>query len=390
MRSYDVIIIGAGSVGLPLSWNLAIQGYKVAVLDQEASWGRGQNRAAIGGLRATHSDPSKIRICLESLKIISSMKETHGFDVEWHRGGYLYIAYDTATKESFLSLIKVQKSVGLDIDWVEPQRILELAPGLKTQGLLGGTFSPEDGFASPLMTATAFHKLALDAGVDFFFGTRVEGFSRSGPLIESLEAKGESWSAGLFVNAAGAEASDLAKLAGVEVAVFPDCHEAGVTEPVERFMEPMIVDIRSEAESGNYYFYQTETGQVVFCITPRPQIWGRDKDSTSSFLPLSLKRILDLYPRLRSLRVRRTWRGMYPMTPDGLPLLGYPSEAENFLQAVGMCGQGFMIGPGLGRILAESIAQGGNAQNPAGSSDYGFIFDDLAWNRTFEHGEFLK
>jgi len=78
------------------------------------------------------------------------------------------------------------------------------------------------------------------------------------------------------------------------------------------------------------------------------------------------------------------------MTPDGLPLLGYPSEAENFLQAVGMCGQGFMIGPGLGRILAESIAQGGNAQNPAGSSDYGFIFDDLAWNRTFEHGEFLK
>jgi len=54
------------------------------------------------------------------------------------------------------------------------------------------------------------------------------------------------------------------------------------------------------------------------------------------------------------------------MTPDGLPIVGYPEGAENFLQAVGMCGQGFMIGPGLGKILAESIASGGNKTNPAG------------------------
>ena len=65
--------------------------------------------------------------------------------------------------------------------------------------------------------------------------------------------------------------------------------------------------------------------------------------------------MVSLYPRLANLKVRRTWRGLYPMTPDGLPIVGYANELENFLLLVGMCGQGFMIGPGLGKIMAEVI-----------------------------------
>jgi sarcosine oxidase subunit beta len=390
MKHFDVVIIGAGSVGVPLAWQLAARGLKVAVIDQEASWGRGQNRAAIGGVRATHSDPAKIRICLESIKIFSSLESNYGLDVEWQPGGYLYVAYDEATEMQFRSLLKKQKAAGLEIDWISPKDIARLAPGIRTEGLLGGTFSPHDGYASPLMASTAFHKLALDAGVSFFFNSRVENIRRVDNAIISLTAGQEEFSAELFVNAAGAEAADIAKIAGFEIPVFPDCHEAGVTEPVERFMQPMIVDIRPDAESGNYYFYQARTGQVVFCITPRPQIWGRDKDSTSTFLPICVRRMLELYPRLRNLRIRRTWRGMYPMTPDGLPIIGYPDSAINFLQAVGMCGQGFMMGPGLGHILAKTIMAGGSHANPAGATEYDFIFDELSINRSFDHAELLK
>lgn len=390
MKTYDVIIAGAGSVGVPLSWQLAMRKLKVAVLDHEMSWGRGQNRAAIGGIRATHSDPAKIRICLESIKIFSSMKESYGLDVEWYQGGYMYVAYDEEREKSFHDLLKIQKQAGLNIDWIGPDKVQQLAPGINPEGLIGGTYSPEDGFASPLMASTAFHKLALDAGVDFYFNTRIEGITKKGDMVQSFQAGGESWSAAVYVNAAGAEAADLASFANIDLPVFPDCHEAGVTEPVQRFMQPMIVDIRPDAESGNYYFYQAGTGQVVFCITPRPQIWGRDKDSTSSFLPLCTRRILELYPRLRNLKVRRTWRGMYPMTPDGLPIVGYPEKAVNFLQAVGMCGQGFMMGPGLGKILAESIVSGGSYEHPEGTTPYGFVFEELACSRGFEHVELLK
>lgn len=390
MKTYDVVIAGAGSVGLPLSWQLAKRGLKVAIIDQEASWGRGQNRAAIGGLRATHSDPAKIKICLESIRIVSAMAEERGLDVEWHRGGYLYVAYDEERRRAFMNLLEIQKAAGLDIDWVGPEIVGELAPGINHEGLLGGTFSPGDGFASPLMASTAFHKLAMEAGVDFFFNTRIEGVTIEKDRVGSLQAGGEDWSAALFVNATGAEAADLASLAGLDIPVHPDCHEAGVTEPVQRFLQPMVVDIRPDSESGNYYFYQAGTGQIVFCITPRPQIWGRDKDSSSGFLPLCVRRMLELYPRLRNLRVRRTWRGMYPMTPDGLPIVGYPEKATNFLQAVGMCGQGFMMGPGLGQVLAESIISGGDFSNPAGTSEFGFVFDEFACARGFEHIELLK
>jgi len=67
VKTWDVVIAGAGSVGLPLAWQLAVKGFKVAVIDQEASWGRGQNRAAIGGIRATHS----ASLTVGSAKILS-------------------------------------------------------------------------------------------------------------------------------------------------------------------------------------------------------------------------------------------------------------------------------------------------------------------------------
>jgi sarcosine oxidase, subunit beta len=383
MSTYDVVIAGAGSVGVPLSYYCAQKGLKVLVLDREASWGRGQNRAAIGGIRATFSDPAKIRICAESLAIASSFKAEHGIDIEWRQGGYLFVAYDDEKEQAFRELLSAQRATGLDIDWIGPERVRELAPGINMEGLRGGTFSPGDGYASPLRTSTAFHKLALDAGVEFSFGEEVAGLDMEGRRVARLRTKDRAYEAGLFVNAAGAQAAAIAAMAGAELPVHPDCHEAGVTEPVERFMEPMLVDMRTDDESSSYYFYQAATGQVVFCITPRPQVWDSDIDNSSWFLPRCTRRMIELYPRLASLKVRRTWRGMYPMTPDGQPIVGYAREAENLLLAIGMCGQGFMLGLGLGRILAEILA-GSDA------GKFGFMLDQLSPYRKFEGMEMLK
>jgi sarcosine oxidase subunit beta len=66
-------------------------------------------------------------------------------------------------------------------------------------------------------------------------------------------------------------------------------------------------------------------------------------------------RMVEVMPRLRNLRVRRTWRGLYPMTPDGFPIVGWDRGLEGHLLAVGMCGQGFMLGPGLGELMARMV-----------------------------------
>jgi sarcosine oxidase subunit beta len=145
-------------------------------------------------------------------------------------------------------------------------------------------------------------------------------------------------------------------MVGLDVQVTPDCHEAAITEAVARFLDPMVVDIRPMPGSSNFYFYQHYTGQIVFCITPSPPIQGFDTRETSEFLPMVARRLLEVMPKLKNIRVRRTWRGMYPMTPDGFPIVGWAEEVEGLLLAVGMCGQGFMLGPALGELLARTVS----------------------------------
>ena len=354
-RAYDVIIIGAGSVGTPAALSLSEAGLRTLVLDELPSVGQGSNKRAIGGLRATHSDAAKIRVSLRSLEIFATWEELYGDKIEWHKGGYSFVAYRKEEEDSLKALLPYQKAHGLRIDWLDRSQLLEAIPDLNPNGLIGGTLAPDDGNASPLLAVHAFYRRARDLGAEFRFREKVTGLIAEGGRVTGVRTDKGEYGAPTVIDAAGPAAAEVARLAGVEVPVSPDSHEAAVTEAVARFLEPMIVDIRPVASSANYYFYQHDTGQIIFCITPSPPIWGLDVRETSSFLPMVAKRMVEVIPRLKNLRVRRTWRGLYPMTPDGLPIVGETREVLGFILAVGMCGQGFMLGPGLGELLARLV-----------------------------------
>ncbi len=76
------------------------------------------------------------------------------------------------------------------------------------------------------------------------------------------------------------------------------------------------------------------------------------------FLPQSARRLIRLFPRLRNLRVRRVWRGLYPMTPDGVPIVDRVRDREGYYVAAGFCGQGLMLGPGIARNIVSLMATG--------------------------------
>jgi sarcosine oxidase subunit beta len=379
----DVVIIGAGSVGLPLSWELARRGLSVVVLEQHPSVGRGENRAAIGGIRATHSDAAKIHLGRRSLALVQELESRHGLAVDWLQNGYLFPVYDAEREATLSALLTVQRAHGLEIDWVDAGRVAELVPGITTDGLRGGTFSPGDGSASPLKMALAYDTLARRAGVALRCGERVRLVEHDGGRVAAVITDQGRYAAGVVVDASGAHARQTGALFGLDVPVQPDSHEAGITEPVQRFFQPMVVDIRPDQGSASYYFYQNREGQVVFCITPEPKIPGLDHDSTAEFLPQVIRRLVALYPRLRHLKVRRTWRGLYPMTPDGSPIVGPVGEPRNVYLAVGLCGQGFMLGPGLGEMLAEVIAEGPQEHHAP-------ILRELAVARSFGEQEALR
>lgn len=355
-KAYDVIIIGAGSVGTPAAMSLAEAGLRTLVLDRFASCGQGSNKRAIGGLRATHSDPAKIRISLRSLQVFSGWKDEHGDNIEWRKGGYSFVVYREEEARTLRELLGVQKRYGLNIDWLDAPDLLRVIPDLNPDGLIGGTYSPDDGHASPLLAINAFYSRAKRLGAEFRFNETVTAVKRSGGRVSGVRTDKGEYSARFVINAAGPWAAEIAALSGLEIPVRPDSHEGAVTEPVARFFESMVVDIRPAEGSANFYFYQHDTGQLLFCITPEPNIWGTDVRETSSFLPMVSRRLIEVMPRLKNIRVRRTWRGLYPMTPDGFPIVGPVRELDGYILAVGMCGQGFMLGPGLAELLTRLVA----------------------------------
>ncbi|HPH96784.1 MAG TPA: FAD-binding oxidoreductase [Anaerolineaceae bacterium] len=354
-QNFDVIIIGAGSVGAPTAFYMAQAGLKTLVIDQYASVGQGANKKAIGGIRATHSDPAKISLCQRSIEIFSTWHEQYGDDIEWQKGGYSFVSYRDQETKTLKDLLIIQKSLGLNIDWYDKNQFLEIIPDLNPINLQGGTFSPDDGSASPLLAVHAFYKHAARLGAQFAYNEKVIAFERDGEKISAVITDKHRYSAPVVINAAGPWARPVGQLLGMDLPVNPDSHEGGITEAVEPFLRPMVVDIQPAPGSSNYYFYQHSTGQIVFCITPSPNIWGFDEEETSKFLPMVAKRMVNLMPRLKNIRVRRTWRGLYPMTPDGAPLLGWSKEIPGHLLAVGMCGQGFMLGPGIGELLVKIV-----------------------------------
>ena len=383
MQKSDVIIVGAGSVGTPTAMALGELGLKVRVIDMHPSPGQGENKHAIGGVRATHSDPAKILTCLRSLEIFANWQKRYGDNIEWLKGGYVFPVYRKTDETMLKKLLTVQKKYGLNIDYLGPKEIQQIIPGINPQRLRGGTFSPDDGSISPLLVVNAFYRRAVDLGVEFHFKERVRKIQVKEGRVVGVQTDQSEYSAAIVVDTAGPFSAELGRTAGIDLPVFPDSHEAAVTEPVKPFFKCMVVDIRPGPGSKNFYFYQNLHGQVVFCITPDPPIIGTDKGETSIFLPQVSARIVHLLPRLKNLRVRRTWRGLYPNTPDGAPVVGWNRRIRGLLHATGMCGQGLMLGPGTGEVVARMIAD-------RSTEDDQMILQAFSPYRKFKEQEALK
>jgi len=358
--TYDVIVVGAGSVGNPTACFLAQAGLRVLVIERRAASGQGDNKAAIGGVRATHSDPGKILTCSESLRIFTTWEEEYGFDIGWKPGGYCFPVFDEGIEKVLQGILPVQKEFGLEIDWVGPDEIAEHIPGIRREGLRGGTFSPRDGQVSPLLAAVAFQREATCHGAEYHFQERVTGYLREGDRLAGVVTDRGEYAAGEVVLAAGADAAEQGELLGLQIPVTPDSHEAGISAPVEPFLGPLVVDLRPgpEGRTANFYFGQNKEGQIIFCYTPQELFLGTNRESLSEFLPILANRMISLIPRLRNLLIRRVWRGCYPMTPDGIPIIDRVSGLAGLTLAVGMCGQGFMMGPGVARNVTSLIVTG--------------------------------
>jgi len=236
-KNFDIIIIGAGSVGVPIALFLTEEHFSVLVIESLASPGQGQNKKAIGGIRATHSDKAKIHISLEAIDVFSTWNEKYGDDIEWRSNGYSFPAYTDEHEKMLKDLIKIQKSYGLNIDWISPDDFLKVAPGVSPKGLRGSTFSPEDGSASPYLALNHFYFKSVEYGASYVFKEEVTDIKKDGNGYTVTTHTNNSYFSKFVINAAGNDAKQIGDLVGLDLPVVPDSHEGGITDAVQHFFD---------------------------------------------------------------------------------------------------------------------------------------------------------
>lgn len=327
-------------------------------------------------------------MCQRSIEVFSTWKDLHGDDIWWEKGGYSFLAFTEEHEKILKDTVRQQKRYGLNINYIDKEKIKELIPGINSKDLLGGTYSPEDGNASPLLSLHSFYRKSKELGAKYKFNEEVIDIITNDKAVLSVKTTKAEYKTQYVINAAGGRAKSVGDMIGIDLPVVPESHEAGITEPVKKFFSTMVIDTKPATDakfgdSKNYYFYQNKEGKIIFCLTPEPNIPGLDRLETSSYLPQISKRMVKLLPRLINIKIRRTWRGLYPMTPDGNPIIGKVNNIEGYINAVGLCGQGFMLGPGLAELLSRLLTDKVNQKDKE-------ILNELVYGRDFYKVEDLK
>lgn len=352
--SPDVIVIGGGVIGAATGYCLAKAGRKVLVLERDYPCA-GSTGRCIGGIRAQFTHDLSIRVMLESVRLFSELHEELEQSVDWHQGGYLFLAFDKAREQAFRDAISVQRRYGLKVDYIGPDDCAGIVPGLDTAGLRGGAYCPTDGQADPFKVTYGYLAGIRRLGGRVLTEAEVVKINMRGDRVVSvMTRKGDEFFAPAVLNAAGPWVTAVGQLAGVEVPVEPDRHESLVTEAAERLFEPMLVDYRSD---GCYFVQHFGTGHFIGCYTPKTLVPGFDTGVSDEFLTEMPRRMVRLVPRLAGVKVLRQWAGSYEMSPDGNPICG-STPVEGFYVAGGMSGHGFMFAPAVGRLMAELITCG--------------------------------
>ena len=372
-KNVDIAIIGGGIIGMATAYDLSLKGLKVAVIERKYI-GAGSTSRCIGGLRHQFSTPAAIRLMKESIQLFSQMEEEFGFSVEFHKGGYLLLAHDQNLLNIFKNNIQIQQAEGVDVRLLSPQECREVVPGLDTDGLLGGAYCPDDAQAFPFTVLKGYRNILERNNGECVMYNAVTGIRKNGNFTLDLE-DGSEIEAEKVLLSAGPWARELGELVGLDLPLFPERHEAMITQRVPKFMEPMLVDYRSDG----CYFHQLITGQIIGCYTPVPNVPGIREDVSIDFVPQLAQRMTRLVPDLDKVGILRHWSGCYTMTPDGNPIVD-KTEIDGLYVAAGMCGHGFMFGPSIGKNLAHFMTEG----------EWLMDYSDFAIDRSFDSKETLK
>ena len=242
----DVVIVGAGIMGVSTAYHLARRRAGRVVVVERDGICEGSTALASGGIRHQYANRIGIELTLNVIETFERFEDEFGVDPQFRQHGYLILAATEAELALARRNLALQRSLGVDVTLLSPEETGRRFPYLDTRDLLGASYSPRDGYADPYLVTTAMAARARELGVEIRTGTEVTGVRRSATRVEGVTTSAGAIDARVVVLAAGAWSEGVGRLAGIDVPVSPLRRSKFITAPFpfERIPEatPFIID----------------------------------------------------------------------------------------------------------------------------------------------------
>jgi sarcosine oxidase subunit beta len=317
-----IVVAGAGAVGASIAYHLARRGAKDVVLADRAEIASGATGKAMGGVRQQFSTEPEVRLAQASVRLFQEL----GAPL-FEQVGYLFLATTPDGLAELERRAELQRALGVPVEEADAS----LVRGLRTDDVLGAVICREDGVADPV-------------------GVTRELIRRSGVEVrEHTDAR--ELEADVLVVACGARSPDLVP----ELPIRPLVRQLVEVGPVAALLEDLPMTI----EETGFHFRRVGADRLRLAMGEPTPRWGEHEVVDEALVEDWRERIAHRYPSAAGAPVVRAWAGLYDMTPDAHPIIGWVGEAV--YAACGFSGHGFMQAPAVGEAVAEELLEGASS-----------------------------
>ena len=351
MESADVVIAGGGIMGCALAYQLAKRDVDVILLERDTLGSQSTGKCA-GGVRQQFSMEANVRLQRLSVRLFEDFERETGQPPDFRQIGYLFVLTLPQQVEDFRSNMEMWHRAGLtEARWVDPAEAARMVPVLNVDDVLGCTFCPTDGIASPADVTSGYASAARRRGARLKEGVEVIGIDVANGRVQGVRTSDGDMATRLLFNCAGAWSSSIGRMAGLEIPVLPYRRHIAVTGtfPAVPRNSPMTVDFQT-----SLYFHPEGEG-VLIGMSDRAEGPGYATDVNWEFLEKMFEQAARRAPALAGAGIKTAWAGLYESTPDHQAILGPVPEVEGFWCAAGFSGHGFMQAPAAALLLAQLL-----------------------------------
>jgi sarcosine oxidase, subunit beta len=358
-ESADVVVVGGGTIGGWCATFLKNGGAGRVVLVEKSLLGKGASSRAAGMVRAQGGTEVAVKLGMWSIDFYQHQRHEYGLDSGFVKQGYFMPAFTEEEKSATLDRISMQKLLGLDVEWIEPDGAEKLNPTMAQGCCLGGSYAPGDGYIDPPRNVIAYAAALARAGVEVREGVEFLGLKTSSGKVTGVETSEGVIATDRVVLTGGPELATVGRLSGVTIPAGGVRHQVAVTEPcpeISPSSHPMVFDL----VAGLYW--RPEDQGLLFGMSNPDEEPGPGDSIDWAYLETIRERLAYLVPGTRDLSIRRIWAATIDYTPDHLPILGPALTADGGeIQGATVAsagGHGMMQGPGMARVAADLCIAG--------------------------------